>query len=86
VSADNLDDLLVAWLNELLYVYSVSKVVFSGFTDADLGDTSFSAVALGETLDPSKHSVEVDIKAATYHQLLVRREGGGWKASIIFDV
>ena len=86
VSADNLEELLVAWLNELLYVYSVNKVVFAGFAEADLGDTSFSAVALGEALNPSKHSVDVDIKAATYHQLLFREEAGRWKARIIFDV
>lgn len=86
VSGDNPEELLVAWLNELLYVYAVEKLVFSGIVEADLGDTSFSALALGEVLDPGKHSVEVEIKAATYHEVALKQENGRWTARVIFDV
>jgi SHS2 domain-containing protein len=86
VSGDGPEELLVAWLNELLYVYAVEKLVFSGIAEADLRDTSFSALALGEALDPGRHRVEVEIKAATYHEVMLRQKGGRWTARVIFDI
>jgi SHS2 domain-containing protein len=86
ITGDGLEELLVAWLNELLYVYSVEKMVFSGFSEADLGENTFSALVAGERFDPVRHSADMEIKAATYHDLSVRRDRGGWKARIIFDV
>ena len=85
-SADNLNELMVAWLNELLYVYSVEGMIFSEFTDFDLTERSVSAWGHGEIFDQAEHNASLEIKAATYHDLSVRRENGGWKARIIFDV
>jgi SHS2 domain-containing protein len=86
VAGEGLEELLVAWLNELLYVYSVEKMVFSGFSEVDLGENTFSALVAGERFDPLKHSADLEIKAATYHDLSVRCDKGRWKARIIFDV
>jgi SHS2 domain-containing protein len=86
VRAEGMEELLVAWLNELLYVYAVDRVVFSDFSQARLESESFSAVGWGESFDPEKHQVRLEIKAATYHQLAVRFADGKWRSSIIFDV
>jgi SHS2 domain-containing protein len=86
VAGDSTEELLVAWLNELLYVYAVERMVFSDFSDARLEKRTFSATGLGEKFDPGKHSAAMEIKAATYHGMSVVHEDGRWKASIIFDV
>ena len=86
VTADSLEELLVAWLNELLYVYSVEGIIFSGFRDVDLHERSFEAVGLGEVFDPEKHEPQLEIKAATYHQISITRDNGSWKARVIFDI
>ncbi len=86
VSGENLNELLVAWLNELLYVYSVEGTMFSDFSDMVLGATSLSAVGLGETFDQRKHSGHLEIKAATYHGLSVGQADGKWRARVIFDI
>jgi len=86
VEGDNVEELLVAWLNDLLYIYAVDGVIFSGFTDVRLEEGSFSATGLGETFRPEKHDVASEIKAATYHGISVAPEGDGWKARVIFDV
>ena len=86
VEGDNVEELLVAWLNDLLYIYAVDGVIFSGFTDVRLEDGSFSATGLGETFAPERHCVASEIKAATYHGIFVAPEGDGWKARVIFDV
>jgi SHS2 domain-containing protein len=79
-------DLLVAWLNELLYFHAVEGLVFCDFADAQLGERSFSAVGCGEHFDASKHRCEMEIKAATYHDVSLDLAGGLWTARVIFDV
>ena len=86
VSGENLDELLVAWLNELLYLYSVEDVMFSSFSEIVLNSKSFSALGLGEVYDRRKHSVDLEIKAATYHGLSIGRVDGKWRARVIFDI
>lgn len=83
---DTPEELLVAWLNEVLYVYAVDGLMFSGFTDAKLMEGSFSACGLGERFDPKVHGCDMEIKAATYHGLSLERIDDRWTARIIFDV
>jgi SHS2 domain-containing protein len=86
VTADSLEELLVSWLNEVLYVHAVEKTVFSDFTDPQLSGNRFSAWCVGENLDPAVHRCDMEIKAATYHGLSFQQSGGKWVAKIIFDV
>ena len=85
-SGDNLEELLVAWLNEVLFVHAAENLVFCEFTEASFAKGEFSASGWGEKVDPRVHRCEMEIKAATYHRLSVERRGCLWKASIIFDV
>jgi SHS2 domain-containing protein len=84
--ADSLGELLVAWLNEVLYVHATERLAFSEFVEARLGDGVFSARGLGERVEPATHAGDMEIKAATYHQLVFERTAGRWTARIIFDV
>jgi SHS2 domain-containing protein len=86
VSAESPTELLVAWLNELLYCYAVDKIIFSGFTGVRLGEREFRAVGCGEYYDPGKHRCDLEIKAATYHDVSLALIEGRWKARVIFDV
>lgn len=83
---DTPEELLVAWLNEVLYVHAVDRLLFSGFTDARLSERAFSARGFGERFDPEIHRGDMEIKAATYHGLVLARKDRGWTARIIFDV
>ncbi len=84
-------DLLVAWLNELLYVFEVDGLVFARF-DVELHDGNRRLVATGhgERFDPSRHAVRLGVKAATYHQAAVEPADGDpdrrWRARVILDV
>jgi len=86
VKAQDDEELLVAWLNEILYIHAVEKMLFGRFTGAALSEGTFSALGHGERFDPERHRGEMEIKAATYHRLLLEKQGTGWKARIIFDV
>ena len=39
-----------------------------------------------EPYDATRHPLRTELKAVTYHQLEVVRDGDGWKGRVIFDV
>jgi SHS2 domain-containing protein len=79
-------DLLVAWLNELLYVSSVEGFLFCDFQGLAVGEGTVSARGLGERLDPGRHVCAVEVKAATYHAASIWQVEDRWKARVIFDI
>lgn len=85
VTADDKEALLVAWLNELLYLFDVEHIIFSGFEVINLEEHRLRANAYGEKFDPLRHVLKAQVKAATYHMLKVEK-GDGFRAQIIFDV
>ena len=82
---DDIEKLLVSWLQELLYLLDTEALVFSRF-QVRLEDLSLEAAAWGEVFDPKIHTVKTEIKAVTYHQLEVARSDQGWRAQVIFDI
>lgn len=86
VSASNIEDLLVAWLNELLYRYETERIVLSKFVIDDINDSNLRATVYGEKIAPDRHEIKTEIKSVTYHQLKVEKIDDGWRAQVIFDV
>ncbi len=86
VSATNVEELLVAWLNELLYRYETERYIGRRFVISNMNDTSLCASVFGEKVDPTRHEIKAEIKSVTYHQLRVENVEGEWKAQVIFDV
>lgn len=78
--------LLVDWLNELLYIFDVERLLFGNFIIDVSGGNKLVATCTGEKYDPAKHRLKREIKAATYHNLYIVREKGIYSASIIFDI
>ncbi|MCK4904917.1 archease [bacterium] len=94
LEAENLEDLLIRWLNELLFL-SDSGYIFKQFNIENLqtrpnngGQATFlSASVNGEKIDFRKKPFKQQIKAATYHQLEIKKaDSGNLQATIIFDV
>jgi SHS2 domain-containing protein len=86
VEADDLDGLLVAWLNDLLAVFNAESFVPKTFVVDEVSASRVRATVHGEPADRARHVFRLDVKAATFHQLEVTREDGGWRARVIFDV
>jgi SHS2 domain-containing protein len=80
-------DLLVAWLNELVFRSETTHRLYSRFTVhvADDG-LSLSAEIAGEPIDRKRHVLDHEVKAVTQHGLSLAREGAGWKAEVILDI
>lgn len=86
VEARSLDELMVTWLNELIYRAEVSGMFFSKFEVDSVTDGSLTATVKGEPYNKKEHPLGDQVKAATYHQLDVSYKHGEWIAKVIFDV
>ena len=82
----DLEDLLVRWLSELLYLYDTQRLLYSTANITSLEPTRLLATLQGEPLDPARHPIDTEIKAVTYHQIAVEQVGGRWQARVIFDI
>jgi SHS2 domain-containing protein len=86
VSAADRDGLLVAWLNELLYLLDAQRFLPRRVNIIGLSDTTLRAELKGDTVDPDRHAVRRMVKAATYHGLSLTRTNGVWEARVILDL
>ena len=77
--------LLHDWLNELLFRFDSERLLLSRF-DVRVGESGLEAEAYGEPLDHGRHRLAHEVKAITYHGLMVQRESQGWVAEVILDI
>ena len=82
---EDMETLLVSWLQELLYLLDTEDLIFGRF-QVHLKDLALEASAWGEVFDQKIHPMKTEIKAVTYHQLEVVEDDQGWKAQVIFDI
>ena len=86
LKSDNLEQLLVDFLSELLYLNSANNIVFGFFkVDIDQKTNKLSAKVFGEKFDLSKHKVGSEIKAVTYHMLEVNNKKP-YHVQVLFDI
>ncbi|MBN2462248.1 MAG: archease [Dehalococcoidia bacterium] len=86
LSAEDVEVLLVEWLNELIYIFDVEHIFFIRFEVDELTSTQIKARCFGEKVKISQHKLKREIKAATYHMLKINKEDVGYKVQVIFDI
>ena len=88
LEADNLEGLLFAWLNELLYISETKLVILNKFEIKDLSNNRIGAEVKGMKINRLGSKIKKEIKAATYHRLEIKKDekSGLWRAQVIFDI
>jgi SHS2 domain-containing protein len=84
--AGDRESLVVSWLNELLYIFDVERIIFRRFDVLEITNTRLKADAYGEKVDPSRHKLRGGVKAATYHTLKVAERRDRYSIRVIFDM
>jgi SHS2 domain-containing protein len=86
VEAQDLESLLAAWVDELVYLHETEDVVFGGFGVQGVSEQGLEAQV--RTAPRRDRELEgVGVKAATYHRLQVGQEADdSWFARIYLDV
>ena len=82
INSPDLSSLLVDWLNEILSRSDLNNKVYNNFQIEELSGNHLRAQIAGQKVDQKR----VDIKAATYHGLEIKKIDKHWQAIVIFDV
>ena len=91
VAAQNEEMLLYRLLEELVFLKDAKQLLLR-VEKIELrqhsAGISFQAVAecAGDTIDPEKYVLGVDVKAVTMHLFSVKHTGEGWEALVILDI
>ena len=85
LTADGPAYLFFDWLSELLYAFETDKLLFSDF-ELKIDGNKLAAVCRGEPMDQTRHRMEHEVKAITYHGLRVEQAESGWEAEVIVDI
>jgi len=88
VESAGLPYLFADFANELLYLFEVKKFLPKSCKVLDLSPNGSKLRVLlkGERYGRSRHGFGTLIKAATYHDLELKEEKGGYRLRIVFDL
>jgi SHS2 domain-containing protein len=86
LGANTDEELLITWLNELVYLFDTKGLLFKTYDVLSVHDHHLEALAQGETYVEGRHPIKTTVKAATYHQLKIENHQGVWTAQVIFDL
>lgn len=86
LEAGDCAELLVAWLNEILCLCEMTRLVPAAFEIVEVSDRQLTATISGEPFDAERHVIERSAKAVTYHQLVVEERKDGWYARVYIDL
>ena len=86
LTAPNHEELLIAWLDELLYNFYTKNIIFYKFEVAELSEDVVMAKAFGRSISENRNRLKTEIKAATYYNLKIIKKDDYFEVDIIFDV
>ena len=86
---EELDMLLFDFLQNLIYFKDAENLLLRArkvkIAEQD-GHFSLDAWAAGESINPTRHRLRVDVKAVTLHQFRLERRHDGWECRVILDI
>lgn len=85
IGGDDRELLLFDFLRELLYRFDADHMLFCDFVVTVRPD-GLTATVRGEPREPARHVLSHEVKAITYHGLIVQATEHGWLAEVIVDI
>lgn len=85
LQAADWEELLVAWLGEILFHVDQRGFCPAGFHIEELVDHRLTASLVGEYQREELRPLR-EVKAVTYHRLQVLERDGGWQARVYLDL
>jgi len=84
--AANSEELLIEWLDELLYNFYTKTLIFNDFQIIELDEKHIIGRATGRHVGENRSRLKTEIKAATYHELKIEKKDDIFQTQLIFDV
>jgi SHS2 domain-containing protein len=86
LDAEDVESLLVRWLSEILYLYDGEDYLLKEANIDSISPTNLRARLLGERYQPEKHTLKLDVKAVTYHQLSIETKNDRTTVRVFLDI
>lgn len=86
VTGNDREELLVAWLEEILFAFESEGFVPCRVEVVELSQVRAVGHLHGEDFDPDTHPVRQVVKAVTYHNLRITESGDGCEVTVVLDV
>lgn len=88
LEAEELEILLHDWLSELLFLFTTEEFLPKKFNVSINKNKNYKlhAVVSGEKFDNKKHYIKAEVKAVTYHEMVVEKKGDIWTAQVVCDI
>lgn len=86
IAGDTLEDLFMNWMKRLLFEFNGNERLIIRAVILSLSENALEAELWVVPFDPRIHEIQNEIKAVTYHGLIVEKRGEGWFAQVVFDV
>ncbi len=86
VHSSSIEELLIDWLSEVIASSGVHGELYGSVFVERADENSAQGILGGEAVDPDRHNLRFEVKAATYHRLVVEKREDGLLARVIFDL
>jgi SHS2 domain-containing protein len=86
VSGGDLEELLVNFLEEFLYLYDAKGLVCTGIEVESIKENKVHARAWLQKFNETADLELLGVKAVTYHQLFIGQRNNTWTARIFLDI
>lgn len=86
VTGNDLEELMVNFLEEFLYLYDAKRLVCSKIQVDTIGENKIYARASLQKFSKGKDEELLGVKAVTYHQLFIGKLNDTWTARIFLDI
>lgn len=88
VTADSVEELLFAFLADLIYLKDVNTELYSSFEIVIEQKESWRLHAEigGRSLSELRADTHTDVKAVTYHRLAIQQTENGFEATVVVDL
>jgi SHS2 domain-containing protein len=84
VKAENIDKLMIAWLQELISIVDIDGMFFSKFEVIEIGERHLRARVWGEPAKPGLGGTVV--KAVTYYKYKFEKTKEGYRVRVALDI
>lgn len=84
LKANDLEELMINWLQELIALVDIEEMFFSKFNIIEVTEKHIKAEIFGEKITPKKGRTLV--KAVTYHKFKIEKNKKGYTATISLDI
>ena len=84
LNADNVDELMIAWLQQIIALVDTEEMFFSKFVIKEISETKLKAEIWGEPMTREKG--ETVVKAVTYYKFKLEKVKKGLKATVSLDI